>query len=914
MKKFLLIKNWLPVHGGRWAGRRALTALAVAGVAVLFSNCLQLTDSGKFWPDPANIFQDLKEQQTRILIGTADDPAYRGTRNSFVTNAQKYLAALNPDFKYVAEDNPTRNWLWTDQYGREGDPDYVARCDFDADLFDPLVAQYQRLETLAAAYSIEGQPLYGNDQIYNIIVKGLPIIMKQGKFTEFTYYFLTAGELGNKLNIYPGLTSKRNWYEWHITFPRSVGNILVLMLDYLPPKTIKEWAGYAHAYSSDYRSGADYATNSGQFINWGMDGANNADFQTTEMALAIAAAYGPGGEDGKDGKRTANEWLQNAKKKLELDTVLYPPTLKTSWNSGGNASNGLNNGPYEDGSYIYHGDLAYIGSYGGDALTNMSKVASGAVSGTPYALDNSKFNEFFRWIPKGIVPLLWGGKMMSIVNGRSVVRTTNHGKGKEYDNGRTIMAEVTKIINVLGTTEQKQSILGPLKYNVQKGYDYFDNYASTTSNERERMLTSLLNGSAGGKDIKPQKYTGMMSYGAMDKAVQHINDYAVALGLSSTRIAAYEWTNFENMHGWFQGDGTVWLYNYDWGQFTQNYPATVDPYHLPGVTNNQTQPPAYSGGEGTQVIKGGSAHAGSVTDGATGVAAMALDKTHIGYASKLKAKKSWFLLDGAIVSLGAGITDTDTAKQVHTTVENRELTDGIGQQASLNGSAISAPTTASLFKRDYAHLAAIRGQPTTAIGYVFLDNANVDARKETRDQFLRDVYATTATINDNIRYQASYFKMYINHGTGTGSAPAKYAYVTLPGKSASQTADYAANVDDHITVLKNTADIQAIKAGNIIAMSVFNSGGDSVTLGSGASAQTYSVDKPSLVQVKELENGNYSIAMSYPLHAAGTVTLTLPFNVTQVSADAGVTVSGHTVKIDSNEICSSYKAEVSRNP
>jgi hypothetical protein len=196
-------------------------------------------------------------------------------------------------------------------------------------------------------------------------------------------------------------------------------------------------------------------------------------------------------------------------KKLELDTVLYPAALRNSWDSSGDATNGKNNGPYEDGSYIYHGDLAYIGSCGGDALTNMAKVANGAVAGTGYAIDNAKFGGFLDWTAGGIVPKLWGGKMMSIVN------------------GRTIMPELAKLVSATGT------------------------------------------------------YTGMMSYGAEDKVVQHINDYTVALGLSSSRIAAYEWSTFENLKGWFQGDGTVWLYNDDWGQFAQNYLTTVDPYHLP---------------------------------------------------------------------------------------------------------------------------------------------------------------------------------------------------------------------------------------------------------------------------------------------------------------------------------------------
>jgi hypothetical protein len=65
--------------------------------------------------------------------------------------------------------------------------------------------------------------------------------------------------------------------------------------------------------------------------------------------------------------------------------------------------------------------------------------------------------------------------------------------------------------------------------------------------------------------------------------------------------------------------------------------------------------------------------------------------------------------------------------------------------------------------------------------------------------------------------------------------------------------------------------------------------------------------------MKKLENDRYSIAVSYPLHAEGTVTLTLPFAVTATRTDSGVGVNGNTVTVSSNNIGSSYTAEVTRS-
>ena len=98
-------------------------------------------------------------------------------------------------------------------------------------------------------------------------------------------------------------------------------------------------------------------------------------------------------------------------------------------------------------------------------------------------------------------------------------------------------------------------------------------------------------------------------------------------------------------------------------QFSANFWATVDPYHLPGTTV-ETNSHANSAGEaqvtdqkwvgGAQVAK------------AYGAAGMSMHS----WSTSLFGKKSWFMFDNEIVCLGAGITCSGPKREVHTTAEN----------------------------------------------------------------------------------------------------------------------------------------------------------------------------------------------------------------------------------------------------
>ncbi|MCU6218008.1 hypothetical protein KWI05_23210, partial [Enterobacter bugandensis] len=119
----------------------------------------------------------------------------------------------------------------------------------------------------------------------------------------------------------------------------------------------------------------------------------------------------------------------------------------------------------------------------------------------------------------------------------------------------------------------------------------------------------------------------------------------------------------------------VYLYNEDDVQFNAAYWPTVDPYRLPSTTVDTVQladeTSAFTAVTSKEKWVGGVAH-----DGAAAVG-MALNKAETKnngtvLPMNLQAKKSWFIVDGQIVALGAGISGSTTAS-IETVVDNRLL-------------------------------------------------------------------------------------------------------------------------------------------------------------------------------------------------------------------------------------------------
>ena len=165
-------------------------------------------------------------------------------------------------------------------------------------------------------------------------------------------------------------------------------------------------------------------------------------------------------------------------------------------------------------------------------------------------------------------------------------------------------------------------------------------------------------------------YIKHVQFPNMDRVVHHRPGYAFGIASHSKRIGNYEAMNNENTKGWYSGDGMTYLYNEDLGQYTHYWP-TVDPYRMPGTTEDTEERKDNSG----QKRKLGKTMSSKTWVGGTSI----IDKYGIwgmdfeSWDASLEAKKSWFMFDDEIVALGAGIHSEKTNVSVETTIENRKL-------------------------------------------------------------------------------------------------------------------------------------------------------------------------------------------------------------------------------------------------
>ena len=90
----------------------------------------------------------------------------------------------------------------------------------------------------------------------------------------------------------------------------------------------------------------------------------------------------------------------------------------------------LGDGQYKDGSYIAHGTMAYTGGYGIEAIKGISLFCN-ILGGTDYDFDEETLEEYFNYAMEAYLPLLYKGKVMSMVTGRGLAHS-HYGRETDY--------------------------------------------------------------------------------------------------------------------------------------------------------------------------------------------------------------------------------------------------------------------------------------------------------------------------------------------------------------------------------------------------------------------------------------------------------------------------------------------------
>jgi chondroitin AC lyase len=343
---------------------------------------------------------------------------------------------------------------------------------------------------------------------------------------------------------------------------------------------------------------------------------------------------------------------------------------------------------------------------------------------------------------------------------------------------------------------------------------------------------------------------GNRQFWLSDFMVQRRANYYVSVRMYSDRTLDTDGLiNGENRKSHHLSDGATCLM-VTGNEYFNIFPVW-DWHRIPGTTVQQGTPLEEK--QSAISHKGKTSFVGSVSDGTYGCSAMDLE------TGKLHASKAWFCFEDQIVCLGAGI-DCPDAKAVNTNL-NQCLLHGPVQTADgeIEGDRDLHNTTWAWHD---------------SIGYVWRKQTAVHFKNQTQTGRWSDIGT-----GPEAPVTADVFSLWIDHGQSPKNS--EYAYTLLPGSTAKQTAEQAAN--PQTTLISNTPALQAVWHDNLkMLQAVFRSPGEV-----SAGAWKISVDQPCILMLQQFA-GKLRLSVANPRHQAGTVNVSINGHPTGVDLPTGL--------------------------
>ena len=546
-----------------------------------------------------------------------------------------------------------------------------------------------------------------------------------------------------------------NWWHWQIGVPLVLDDIATLMHDELGDARLARTLAAIDHFVPDP---ATHLLPDGRVRPGAETGANRLD-----KALAVALR----GVLGKSGAKIA----------AARDAV--GPAL--AWVDHGD-------GFYRDGSFIQHEVVPYAGGYGLSVLADMAQLLS-LLRDSPWTLTDPALAHVYDWVEDSYRPFLFDGVMIDAVNGRKVSR--------RHEDDRTTAQSVMGSLALLAQGAPRAQA-DRIRSLVRGWALRSPGPAAPAAPSCEAGLLAAIAGDA--TVVPADEPVGLRFFPAQDRAVLRGPGFAWSLSLFSDRISAFESGNDENLHGWWTGIGMTTLYQGGASPHADGFWATVDARRLPGTTTDHS-------GQGRPVPWAMHANSAGPVGGATlggELAALGMAFSTAGVTgSHLRGRKSWFVFGDRILALGSDLSTPDPV-DVETIVENRLLDGAAPRTLTIDGQPQPAAVDwqATVASARWAHLGG--GGSDAGVGYVFPGTTALSAWRERRTGRWSEINGATKPVDD-APVTRDYAGLAIDHGTAP--VHAAYAYVVLPGRSAAQTAAFAAA--PAIAVLANTPAVSA---------------------------------------------------------------------------------------------------------
>lgn len=579
--------------------------------------------------------------------------------------------------------------------------------------------------------------------------------------TELADHLVEAMRWMNE-NVYTaGRPEYENWWDWELGSVSRIGKILVIAYDIIP-EDLRE--AYADAVDWYVTPGYMYPRDSEKHKP--ATGSNLLNICLGAAIVAIVA------------------------RRADRLVAVQTEAPKGLGFTDGSSRDGL----HPDGSFVQHGNVAYMGTYGVSFLSAVADVVS-LTGGSPWAIESPGMSELLAGIDAGVVPVVYDGLMMDFVSGREIAYSYR----SEASRGAGAVFMLIRFAQ--GADEQRRRRW----LAVAKGWIERSAYRDLSNPSSIGQVPWLQQATDPQVDATAEP-DGAVMFPTVDRAVHRGPGWAVSISASSRRTARFEVTNYENLRPWHQGSGQVATYltgDVD-GQRSDGYWPTVDPFRLPGTTVDSIELPDIDqkslrpDGFGTTAF---SAVGAPVEDGGRQRGTFgAVYSDEQGYDSTMRVHQSWFLLEDGVVCLGAGIRGGAAA--VETIVSNVRVPLGANPRWSADGRSLPGSGEAGFAQRlSRPEYLSLEGDS----GYVFLERPReLHVIREDREGSWQRIKLS----EDDVWVTRSYATAWIDHGTDPDGAT--YAYMLLPGADAAATARWARRPP--VQVLRNDDVAQAVRA------------------------------------------------------------------------------------------------------
>ncbi len=451
----------------------------------------------------------------------------------------------------------------------------------------------------------------------------------------------------------------------------------------------------------------------------------------------------------------------------------------------------LHEGVQPDWSYHLHGPQLQFGSYGLSYAIDMIKYIT-VLQHTPFEFDEDKVSILRNYLLLGLQWVTWKGQMDISACGRQLFIDSPAQKALAFSSSIKKMEK--------------------LDYKFAGDYKKANRYETLVGNKH---------------------------FWRSDFQVQRTPEYYFSVKMCSERVIGAQSGNSENMLGFYMGDGVTFLYQT--GDEYKNIFPFWDWKKIPGTTTPQDNKPLpVLGWYGYRIE---SNFVGGVSDGKTGIAAMDYKR------NGLKAKKSWFMFNGKIVCLGAGISSS-AGLPVTTSVN----------QSYLKGKPIVKTSTGEITSEESGDIINPKWILHDSIGYFFPNGGSLKMEaKEVEGSWSR----VTSRYPDK-KIKAYIFKLWLEHGVSP--AGKSYAYILVPNATKDQLEDMEEENPFKIVNKKNL-QLVASPDGLLAGITFFKPGKSDVFGG-------IEVNRPCLVMLKK-ENDGVEVSIADPTQLLPDIQLSI---------------------------------------